>query len=258
MAEENTRKCPKCGFEQSTDRRECVRCRLVFSEFAYPCRVAGSGAAEPGALPLPGRERRGRWTRFVDDYLLAQPDDLSLLYVVGRGLVLVLLLVWGIGFIRTPIAYGEINESFMHWINLVFHEAGHVIFALFGDFMGVLGGSLGQLIIPLMCFTALFLKYQNAFGGAVTLWWIGESLLDIAPYIYDARFMELLLLGGHTGQDAPETHDWHNILGRLGWLEKDHSLAQWTYRIGTVLIIVALVWGATLLWRQVAQLRKES
>ena len=35
----------------------------------------------------------------------------------------------------------------MHLINLVFHEAGHILFAPFGSFMMSLGGSLLQVIV---------------------------------------------------------------------------------------------------------------
>lgn len=41
----------------------------------------------------------------------------------------------------------EIDNSFMHRINLAFHEAGHIIFIPFGWFMTKLGGTPGQLLI---------------------------------------------------------------------------------------------------------------
>ena len=33
-------------------------------------------------------------------------------------------------------------------VNLVFHEAGHPIFGIFGDTLGLYGGTLGQLVFP--------------------------------------------------------------------------------------------------------------
>jgi hypothetical protein len=36
------------------------------------------------------------------------------------------------------------------------------------------------------------------------------SILDLAPYIYDARDPQLILLGGHTGEDGH--HDWIYLL----------------------------------------------
>ena len=58
--------------------------------------------------------------------------------------------------------FREIGNSFMHNINLVFHEAGHILFIPFGNFMSVLGGSLGQLIMPLVVMLVFAFRYQNA------------------------------------------------------------------------------------------------
>ncbi len=44
--------------------------------------------------------------------------------------------------------------AFLHGVNLVFHEAGHLIFGFFGQFVGVLGGSLNQVLIPAICVVA--------------------------------------------------------------------------------------------------------
>lgn len=183
------------------------------------------------------------------------PEDVNPIVVGCRGLIWLLLLVWGIGFIRTPIAYGEINDSFMHLVNLVFHEAGHVIFMLFGRFMTVLGGSLLQVLVPVVCLFAFLFKTRDPFGASVALWWVGESLLDVAPYVYDARLQELLLLGGGTGRDMPGTHDWNNLLTWMGCLEADQSIAKAIYWVGTLLMVTALTWGGILLYRQIQAAR---
>jgi len=39
--------------------------------------------------------------------------------------------------------------NFIHGVNLVFHEFGHPFFGLFGEVIGILGGTLGQLMIIL-------------------------------------------------------------------------------------------------------------
>ncbi|MEP7152679.1 MAG: zinc ribbon domain-containing protein, partial [Nitrospira sp.] len=60
-------------------------------------------------------------------------------------------------------------------------------------------------------------------------------------------------LGGFTGQEV-DAHDWNNLLTMLGWLQYDHSLAKLSYGIGTVLMLLALAWGALLLHRQYRRL----
>jgi uncharacterized membrane protein len=65
--------------------------------------------------------------------------------LVVLGIVAALVLANGIA-----IPSGAIL-NFLHLIDLVFHEAGHVIFGLFGRFIAVIGGSLNQVLVPVIC-----------------------------------------------------------------------------------------------------------
>jgi hypothetical protein len=95
-----------------------------------------------------------------------------------------------------------------------------------------------------------FLFYRNPFAAAVTLWWTGQSFMDIAPYINDARALQLPLLGGNIGSDNPDFHDWHHLLRDLGWLKYDHTLALSSNYFGILLMIVSFIWAGYLLCRQ--------
>src|SRR3989449_9967209 len=77
--------------------------------------------------------------------------------VVGRLVGLVVLALLTVLVLANGIAMpsGAI-PNFLHLIDLVFHEAGHVIFGFFGQFIGVLGGSLNQVLVPAAC-TGVFL-----------------------------------------------------------------------------------------------------
>ena len=112
-------------------------------------------------------------------------------------------------------------DSFLHSINLPFHEAGHIIFAPFGHTMMVLGGSLMQVLVPAICAGAFLFQNHDQFGAALCVWWMGENLLDLAPYIDDARSLQLMLLGGPA--DEVEGHDWEALLEPLQWLHLDHT-----------------------------------
>ena len=68
------------------------------------------------------------------------PDQVATVTVIGRALVFVLLFFWGWTFILHSVESNYVAQSFLHNVNLVFHEAGHVIFSPFGRFIGVLGG----------------------------------------------------------------------------------------------------------------------
>jgi hypothetical protein len=166
-------------------------------------------------------------------------DPLRRVVWVARGAMLSGLTIWTWQFAAAPAGA---MQSILHLPNLVFHEAGHVLFGFFGRFMTVLGGSLFQFALPLGL-AAAFLRQGDRFGAAVCTWWAGENLLDLAPYIADARALQLVLLGGRTGAEV-EGHDWEYLLAALGWLRFDRTLGLWTHRLGLLMMIGALGWGA--------------
>jgi hypothetical protein len=153
------------------------------------------------------------------------------------------LVVWTVSMLRTPLP--QLGGSFFHLIDLVFHEAGHVIFAPFGPFMMSLGGSLFQVMVPLVCAWAFLFQQDDPFGASVCVWWAGESVFDVVPYINDARSLQLMLLGGPAAE--VEGHDWEAILMALGWLHLDHTIARAAWMLGALTMIGALVYGFFLL-----------
>jgi hypothetical protein len=158
-----------------------------------------------------------------------------------RGLLVAGLAIWTWQFARVPMGVA-VADSVLHLPNLVFHEAGHVILGVFGRFVGVLGGSLFQFALPLALAVA-FLRQHDPFGAAVCTWWAGQTLLDVAPYIADARALQLVLLGGSTGAEV-EGHDWEYLLTEMNLLHMDRTLGLAAHRIGLVMMVGALVWGA--------------
>ena len=165
--------------------------------------------------------------------------------IAGRGLLLLALAWWTWGFAAAPMVAAM--DSVLHLPNLVFHEAGHIILGVFGRFISVLGGSLFQLLVPVALGVA-FLRQHDRFGAAVCAWWAGQNLLDLAPYIADARALQLVLLGGRTGAEV-EGHDWEYLLASGGWLHLDRTLGLAVHRLGLVIMLWALVWGALTLRR---------
>jgi len=171
----------------------------------------------------------------------AMGDPLRSLTRIVRGALLVGLLIWTWQFARVPMGVAA-SESVLHLPNLVFHEAGHVLFTPFGRFLTVLGGSLFQFALPLALAIA-FLTQRNPFGAAVCTWWAGQNLLDVAPYIADARALKLVLLGGRTGAEV-QGHDWEYLLATLGWMRFDRAIGLGAHRLGLLMMIGALAWGA--------------
>ncbi len=228
---------------------DCRLCGVIFAKIhaaeETPVPVVDDPEPETGFPPESDTGGSGR----LKDLLLAVSPEENPRVVAGRALVYLVLLVWGFRLMTSSIASNYVGESFMHLVNLPFHEAGHVIFAPFGRFIHVLGGTLGQWLVPFVVLCA-FVAKGNPFGASVGLWWLGESFLDIAPYMDDARAGQLILLGGVTGSEVEDYHDWEVILTKLGWLQYDHLIARLSFGIGVVLMLLSLTWGGFLLWKQ--------
>jgi len=242
--------CPNCTFQQPNGPTECPRCGIIFAKY----RPTSDSRAQHGV----GRKAYGdtftalscMFPQWGKDVLFTVDSQINPVVYGGRLLIYAGLVLWGLKFLSIPMEINYVGESFMHMINLPFHEAGHLVFSPAGRFMQVLGGSLGQLLMPLICQGALLIHNRDAFGAAVGLWWFAESLMDLAPYINDARALDLVLLGGVTGKEVEDYHDWEYILRTLGWLQYDHTLAHATYALGSLLMILAFIWGGYMLCLQ--------
>jgi hypothetical protein len=112
--------------------------------------------------------------------------------------------------------------------------------------MTILGGSLFQVIWPWTFLFAFLFKYRDTFAASLMLWWSGQSFVDLSPYIADAYYRGLPLVGGA----GEESHDWGNLLTMTGMLESHMSLARTSFFIGSVMMIAALVWAALALRQQ--------
>jgi len=173
---------------------------------------------------------------------------------VGRGIFLLLLALWTTTLVG-GVSAERVNESFLHLPNLIFHEAGHFLFSPFGQFMTVLGGSLTQVLVPLVCAGAFLWQTRDPFGAAVAVWWAGENLIDVAPYIADARELQLVLLGGMTGAEV-EGHDWEYLLTAMGMAHRDHAIANAVQAIGILTMILGLAWAGFVVLSQLGMVRR--
>jgi hypothetical protein len=240
-------KCPKCRFEQADQHTECIRCGIVFEKY----RRFQNSTSNSNILPLKDNKKAVTVENPLKKFLLYVEPAVDPIYFGVRILIFLLFLIWGWKFILTPMESNYTGNSFWHLVNLPFHEAGHIVFRPFGEFITSLGGSLGQLLMPLICFFVFILKSKDPFAASIALWWFGENFMDLAPYINDARELELMLLGGNTGHTSPYGfHDWEYILTESGWLHYDHALAHFAYNLGTVLMLISFIWGGYLLLKQ--------
>ena len=148
---------------------------------------------------------------------------------IGRALATSGLALYGVIILIDP-GFALIDN-----VNLPIHETGHLVFSPFGELITALGGTLFQLIVPAL-FIGYFLKQRDQFAASVALWWVAENLWNIAVYVADAQEQALPLVGG--GE-----HDWAFILAELDVLQQGARIAAMLRVAGTLLFVVAIVWG---------------
>ena len=240
--------CPKCGHTPMPPDQAlpaaCAACGLVLAKFGMrpPVPMASLSADYTGNIG-----ESDSWRERLVALVTHVPPTVDAVTFWARAILLALFTFWGLRLIALDFRTGSMGGSFLHGPLLIFHEAGHVIFRLFGEFMMIAGGSLGQLIMPAILCGALLITNRDPFGAAIGLWLFGASLLDLSPYIYDSLHPQLILLGGHTGEDGG--HDWIYLLDKIGWLKHSQGLGWFVHKLGALVMLLAIGWGAWLLWR---------
>jgi hypothetical protein len=144
--------------------------------------------------------------------------------------------------------------SLMDGVFVPIHEGGHLLFRFFGEFVMVAGGTILQLLVPILL-ASFFIFHRQAQGVAFCLFFMFEQFLPIATYMADARAQELPLLSIGGGEDV--IHDWNYMFGKLGLLEHDIQIAGFVRFIGWMGMIATVIW---LVWRglnDVAQPKSE-
>jgi hypothetical protein len=128
-------------------------------------------------------------------------------------------------------------------VNLVIHEAGHPIFSFFGQFISVLGGSFFQILVPAVFVIYFFFWRKEYFSTSILLFWLGQSIINVAKYMSDAINQNLPLLGGDS-----VIHDWNYILSSMNILKYTNVLSSITFNIGLMTIIIGAVLSLYFAW----------
>lgn len=126
---------------------------------------------------------------------------------------------------------------FIQNVNLIFHEAGHVLFMFFGRTLQILGGSLLEIFIPLSI-TLYFRATRQLFSAAVTSWWLATAFLSVSIYASDAEERLLPLITRDVS-----THDWYNLLLHFGILHYDDVIGYlfWCLSLLSVVLLIFFI-----------------
>lgn len=142
-----------------------------------------------------------------------------------------------LGLVFIYMSYGMWTSGWvipLDHVSLAIHEAGHpIIGMLFGHQMTVYGGTIFQLLFPLL-FAAHFVRHEQPLGFCFALAWESSSIHAMARYMSDARAKALPLVGGGGGEDA---HDWGEIFSRWGLLNQDIIIGDLMATLSWVVMI---------------------
>jgi hypothetical protein len=128
---------------------------------------------------------------------------------------------------------------FLDYANLAIHECGHPLFSGFGYTMMIIGGTLAELIVPLLCAGYFFWRREIS-GTAFCVFWFFENFPYIGTYMADARAQELPLVGSGD-------HDWAILM-------QDQKIGGATRAIGWMGMFAVVGWLA---WRAYQSARAE-
>ena len=127
----------------------------------------------------------------------------------------------------------------MDHVNLIVHEAGHLLFGWFGATLGLWGGTLLELLVPL-ALAVYFALQRHSSGTAFAVFFFFENFLYIAAYMADARTQTLPLVT--VGDPAAGGHDWFLIFSRWGVLQYDTSIGGVTMALGWIGMLATVAW----------------
>lgn len=135
------------------------------------------------------------------------------------------------------IALDPMQGSFLDNVDLPIHETGHLLFNPFGEFMMVAGGSIFQVLFPLV-FVGYFLWNYKRYSAAIVGLWVGQSILNVWVYAADAVAGKLVLTSGLTGSEGG-FHDWNYLLTATGLIGSTDVVAGFIRMTGTLTIIAS-------------------
>jgi hypothetical protein len=162
----------------------------------------------------------------------------------GRGWKWRLLLLIWFGYILYRHLSNPMYTSIIGGLNLGIHELGHMLFSFFGEFIGIAGGTIVQLLLPVFG-VVNFYRQRDFFAIALCFGWLSTNLFNVSVYVSDARSMELPLVAVYGNENT--LHDWNYLLSKLGILQFDSSLAFLIKSCAVLAMLICFFLGGWLL-----------
>ena len=166
----------------------------------------------------------------------------------GKNGFLRIPLLLGFGYILIKTLRDPSCTNLLWPLNLGFHEAGHALFGYGGKFLGMLGGTLLEGLMPVFG-VYYFYRRRDFFSAALSFGWLSTALFSIARYAADARQMAIPLVS--LSADPEIIHDWNYLLGQWGLLQYDQTVAFLFRVLAVGSMLLCLVTGSWLVYRMV-------
>jgi hypothetical protein len=164
-----------------------------------------------------------------------QDSNSARIATAWRALVLVYFLVTAFGHLLDPEKW-----SLVSGIVLGTHELGHIVFAPFPEVWTVAGGTILQLVAPIIVAVILY-RQKEPIGVAMAGCWLAISLAGVAVYMADASKGELQLVSVGGGDDA--MHDWTYLFDHFNLIRSDQIIADRTRGIGWIVLGLSFFYG---------------
>jgi hypothetical protein len=136
--------------------------------------------------------------------------------------------------------------SILSPLNLGIHELGHLVFGFMGQFLGVAGGTLLQLAIPVFA-VYNFYRQRDFFAIALSFGWLSTNFFSVATYAADARRLELPLVTPFGTENV--VHDWEYLLSTMNILVYDSLLGSVFRVLAVISMMICFALGAWILWQ---------
>ena len=135
-------------------------------------------------------------------------------------------------------------ESILYPLTVGTHELGHFAFSWMGEFMGVLGGLIFQLGVPILAIFNFYFR-GDFFALFFSFGWLSTAFFLIARYITEARAMGIPLIGPFSARNL--SYDWNYFLTQTGLLPYTRPIAIFCKVFAYAAMLICLIGGAWLL-----------
>lgn len=136
------------------------------------------------------------------------------------------------------------------YVDLGFHELGHLLFSWAPGLVPPLAGSVTQILVPLGL-ALYFAARRESYGTALLLAWAATSAANVSVYAADAPMQALTLLGNGR-------HDWAWVFQSLGHMEWAAPFSTGMRWFGVALAAVGLLVAAMALLAPHARARADA